>query len=206
MIAINNCSEESKTCWQDGFVDILPEIERRLRRAFHYLDGEAREDSTEDAVILCLFAYVRLFEQGRRAAASPSNLAWYAALQVKRGRSAGCRMNVREPLSRYAQLGKGIRMERLQTYSATADKWVEAIVEDKRSSVADQVAARMDIGAWLAILPQRMKQIARDLAYGYSTKELAKKHCVTAGRISQLKRELEHSWAAFQHENAPTLA
>ena len=39
MIAINNCSGESKTCWQDGFVDILPEIQQRLRSAFRHLDA-----------------------------------------------------------------------------------------------------------------------------------------------------------------------
>ena len=51
-----------------------------------------------------------------------------------------------------------------------------------------------------------MKQIARDLAYGFSTSEVAEKHGVTAGRISQLRRTLEESWAAFQQEAAPAMA
>ena len=70
----------------------------------------------------------------------------------------------------------------------------------KRASVADQVAAKMDVGAWFGTLTKRMKEIAKDLAFGCSTSEVAEKHGVTAGRISQLRRVLEESWAAFQGE------
>ena len=47
------------------------------------------------------------------------------------------------------------------------------MVEDKRASVADQVAAKMDVSAWFATLTQRMRQIAKDLAFGFSTSEVA---------------------------------
>ena len=39
-----------------------------------------------------------------------------------------------------------------------------------------------------------------------SATRFAEKHGVTAGRISQLRRSLETSWAAFQQEAAPALA
>ena len=39
------------------------------------------------------------------------------------------------------------------------------------------------IGAWFATLTKRMKEIAKDLAFGCSTSEVAKKYGVTAGRI-----------------------
>ena len=38
------------------------------------------------------------------------------------------------------------------------------------------------------------------------TQEVAKKYGVTAGRISQLRRVLEESWAEFQGEAAPATA
>ena len=60
--------------------------------------------------------------------------------------------------------------------------------------------------AWFTTLTKRMKEIARDLACGYSTSEVAKKYGVTAGRISQLRRMLEESWAAFQGEIANVAA
>lgn len=61
----------------------------------------------------------------------------------------------------------------------------------------------MDIGAWFATLTNRMKEFAKDLAFGCSTSEVAKKHGVSSGRISQLRRNLEESWAAFQGETVP---
>src|SRR4029078_4663198 len=84
--------------------------------------------------------------------------------------------------------------------------WIETLVEDKRAPVADQVAAKMDVGAWFATLTKRMKEIAKDLAFGCSTSEVAQKHGVTASRISQLRRSLEESWLAFQREAVPALA
>ncbi len=192
MIAINN--ERHDTDWQTAFLTMLPEIEHRLRQAFRNLDPESREESVREAVAKSLFAFVRLHEQGRAEVATSSSLAWYSSRQVKRGRPAAGRMNGKEPLSRYAQLGNGIQVERLDS------KWIDTLVEDKRASVAEQVAAKMDLGAWFATLTRRMRQIAKDLAFGCSTSEVARKHGVTAGRISQLRRSLEESWGEFQGE------
>ena len=200
MIAINHANEERRSEWQQSFVEILPEIERRLRLAFCRLDPEACEDSVAEGVAHSLVAYVRLHARGRLEVATPSTLAWYSSRQVKRGRPAAGRMNSKEPLSRYGQLSNNIKVER------RTSKWIDTLVADKRAPVADQVAAKMDVGAWLATLTQGMKQIAKDLAFGFSTSEVALKHGVTAGRISQLRRVLEESWAAFQQEAAPAVA
>ena len=198
MIDFNN--EHSETTWQSIFVAMLPEIEQKLRLAFCRLDPEAREDAIEEGVVHSLLAYVRLVEQGRAEVATASSLAWYSSRHVRRGRPAGGRMNGKEPLSRYGQISNDIEIER-QT-----SNWIDAVVEDKRASVLDQVAAKMDVGAWWGTFSNRMKEIGRDLAFGCSTSEVAAKHGVTAGRISQLRRSLEESWAAFQQEAAPALA
>jgi hypothetical protein len=200
MNLVNNERQDNETTWQSRFVTMLPEIQQRLQRAFRHLDPESREDAIAEGVIHSLLSYVRLVEQCRADSISPSSLAWYAALAVKRGRPAGNRMNGKEPLSRYAQIGNGIQVEQRH------GKWMDLLVEDKRASIPDQVAAKLDVGAWFATLSRRMKQIARDLAHGCSTSEVAAKHGVTPGRISQLRRSLEASWAAFQQEAAPALA
>jgi hypothetical protein len=192
MIAFNN--ERIETNWQSNFVAMLPEIEQKLRLAFCRLDPEAREDAIEEGVVHSLLAYVRLVEQGREQVATPSSLAWYSSRHVKRGRPAAAHMNGKDPLSRYAQISHGIEVER------QAGNWIATLVEDKRAPVADQVAAKLDVGAWFATLTKRMKEIAKDLAFGRSTSEVAEKHGVTAGRISQLRRVLEASWSEFQAE------
>ena len=199
MKAVNNERQTTETTWQSRFVAMLPEIEQKLRLAFCRLDPEAREDAIEEGVVHSLLAYIRLHGQGRAEVATPSSLAWYSSRQVKRGRPATGRMNGKEPLSRYAQIGNGIGIER------QPGNWIDAMVEDKRAAVADQVAAKMDVGAWFATLTKRMKEVARDLAFGCSTSEVARKHGVTAGRISQLRRTLEKSWTEFQNEAAPAM-
>jgi hypothetical protein len=65
------------------------------------------------------------------------------------------------------------------------------------------VAARLDFSDWFATLSRRMKEIAGDLARGFTTSEAARKYRVTAGRISQIRRELETSWNNFQGEAKP---
>ena len=84
-------------------------------------------------------------------------------------------MNGKEPLSRYGQISNDIEVER------QPGNWIDAMVEDKRAAVADQVAAKMDVGAWFATLTKRMKEIAKDLAFGCSTSEVAEKHGVSCG-------------------------
>jgi hypothetical protein len=198
MIAVNN--ELHETTWQSNFVAMLPEIQQKLRLAFCRLDPEACEDAIAEGVVHSVLAYVRLHERGREVVATPSSLAWYSSRQVKRGRPAAGRMNGKDPLSRYAQLGNGIQIEPLPS------NWIETLVEDKRAPVVDQVAAKLDVGAWFATLTKRMRVIAKDLAFGCSTSEVAMLHGVTAGRISQLRRKLEKSWAVFQDEAVPAMA
>jgi hypothetical protein len=76
--------EEFERTWQSAFVEMVPEIQQRLRRAFRSLDAEAREDSIGEAVVHSLLAYLRLHDRGRVEVATASTLVWYAVLQVKR--------------------------------------------------------------------------------------------------------------------------
>jgi len=192
MITFNNGQNE--TTWQSDFVAMLPEIEQKLRLAFCRLDPEAREDAIEEAIVHSLLSYANLHEQGRAEVATPSSLAWYSSRQVKRGRPTTGKMNGKDPMSRYAQIGNGIKIER------QPGNWIATLVLDKRASVEDQVAAKLDVGAWFATLTKRMKGIAKDLAFGCSTSEVAKKFGVTAGRFSQLRRVLQECWVAYQGE------
>jgi len=198
---MNNDEREPRLCtWQSRFVDMLPEIEQKLCLAFCGLGPEARADAVEEGIVHALLSFIRLYEQCRAEVATPASLAWYSSRHVKRGRPAGTRMNAKEPLSKYAQLGRGIRVDSL------AGQWIDTLVEDKRAPIPDQVAAKMDVSAWFATLTRHMRQIAKDLALGCSTSEVARKHGLTASRISQLRRALEASWAAFQQESVPALA
>jgi hypothetical protein len=204
MIAIHK-QDVSASTWHSEFLNLLPELESRLKTAFRRLDPDAREEAVQEATVLSLFSYSRLAAQERANAVSASNLAWYSALQVKRGRSAGTRMNGREVLSRYAQIGKGFRVERLDALDTADATWIQALIDQKGWPILDQVAAKLDVCAWFASLSRRMKQIATDLASGFTTAEAAQKYGLTRGRISQMRRSLETSWHMYQHESSDSI-
>ena len=73
---------------------------------------------------------------------------------------------------------------------------------DDNWPILDQVAFRCDFPAWLKTLAPRDRNIARALAEGGRTIDVAKRFGVSLARISQLRRELERSWLAFHGEEA----
>ncbi len=184
--------------WQSKFVEILPRLRRQLSCAYRGLAPEMRQEAVQEGIVNCLRAFVRLHQQRRLESAYPSSLARYAVLQGCVGRTVCSRLNSHDPLSRYAQLRRRIVVERLDRRSSESGDWLEAYVEDRRASIPDQVAMRIDIPAWLSLLSRRTRRIATDLAIGCSTCEVARKYRLSAGRISQLRQELYRSWLRFQ--------
>jgi hypothetical protein len=204
MIMPSDSAVSSDTTWQEQFVEMLPEVQRLLKVAFRNIPPEGRDDACGEGLFHSIWSYFQLYEQGRAEVATPSSLVWYAMLQVRRGRVAGCRLNGREVMSRYAQIGHGFKVVPLQNHDPDDDTWVNDIVECRNASVLDQIAIRMDFRSWLESLGRRTRRIAMDLARGFTTSEVASKYRLSAGRISQIRRELENAWRQFQSE--PPLA
>ena len=80
---------------------------------------------------------------------------------------------------------------------------MEAMVEDHQTPVADQVAFRIDFPAWLRTQSAHDRRIVETLAIGHSTTEVAKRFHVSAGRISQKRRDFHDSWQDFRGETVP---
>jgi hypothetical protein len=186
--------------WHEAFLDLLPAIRKRARIAFRYLDREARAEAVQEVVASALAAYVRLVESGRADLAYPTPLAMFAIRQFRAGRRAGTKANVNDVTSPYAQIGKRIRVDRLDHYDVEEDAWKETLIEDRRAGPAQTAAARIDFGQWLNGLVARRRRIAEVLATGQSTKLAARQFGVSPGRISQIRRELKDSWQCFQSE------
>ena len=186
--------------WQVRFLAMLPAIEAQARFAFRRLDPEAREDAIQETIANALVAFVRLVQREKTNVAYPTALVRFAVAQIHDGRRVGNRLNVRDVLSPYAQQQKGIRGERLDRFDEEDNQWVEAVVEDDRTPVPDQVAFRCDFPAWLERLSRRNRRIAEALAVGHTTSAVARRFRVSPGRISQLRRDLQRSWQEFQGE------
>jgi hypothetical protein len=138
--------------------------------------------------------YARLAELGKEDLAYSTPMVTYAAAKFRAGLSVGNRLNVRDVMSKYCQQRKGVVVERLQRVNEDADGWQDELVEDRHASPTDVVMIRMDFREWLNTLPLRTRRIAEMLAVGESSSSVAGVFALTTGRISQLRKELRHSW------------
>jgi len=186
--------------WHRRFMALMPAIRRSAEFSFRTLRPDVRRDMVDEAVVNALAAFARLVERGKEDVALPSSLSEYAVKQVRQGREVGNRLNAKDVSSRYAQQRKGFQVERLEQFDAGDGEWKEVLIEDRRATPADIAASRIDFAAWLATMSSLRRRIALCLARGASTAEAAQRFAVSPGRISQIRREFQASWLAFQGE------
>jgi hypothetical protein len=133
-------------------------------------------------------------------------LARFAVAQINDGRLVGSKMNCRDISSPYCQRLKGIVMERLDQFDADNECWQEVLIPDKTCTPAELAATRIDFSAWLDTLGHRKRKIALKLSEGERTSAVAKRFNTSAGRISQIRRELAESWRKFVGDAGPDTA
>jgi hypothetical protein len=204
MIAIPQSSRKARPApaWQRQFLAMLPSIQSCARHACGHLDPERRADAVEEVLANAAVAFARLVALDKTDLAYPTVLARYGIAQVREGRRVGARLRIGEVLSPYAQRKKGFIVQRLDRWDHDTGQWLEAIVEDRRTPVPDQVAFRIDFPAWLDSLARPKRRMAEVLAMGHSTSQVARRFRLSAGRVSQVRRELYKSWRQF-HNGPP---
>jgi hypothetical protein len=180
------------------FERMLPQIREQARLAFRFARPELKEELIAETIANAFVAFSRLVQLGKQDVAYATPLAQYAIKQVRCGRRVGTKLNIRDVSSRHAQVAKGITLERLDKFDHDVGEWREALVEDRKAGPAETAAARIDVADWFRSLARKKRRIARELARGEGTGKVARMFGLTAGRISQLRRE----WAEFQGEVA----
>jgi hypothetical protein len=185
--------------WQSDFLTLLPSIRRHAKLRFRYLSPELQEELIQETIARALLDFVRLLETGKGNRIYAGPLARYALFQVCGGRRVGGRLNIRDVSSGYCQHRKDVSLTSLEHFDSSGE-WTERLVEDRSSTPADIAAARIDVCEWLKTLPQRSRRLAERLATGESTRAAAEMFGISAARVSQLRRELQDAWQAFQGE------
>lgn len=176
--------------WQTRFTAMLPSIERQARRALARIPRRDREEALQAIVAYAAVAYARLVQRGKAHLGYPTPLAKFGLKQFRAGRNVGSRMNSRDVGCTSCRRA---RVEQL-------DDWKEILVETRRSTPAEIASLRIDFGDWLRTLTPRNRQVASALARGEQTNTVAKLFRLSAGRVSQLRREMYSSWQAFVSE------
>ena len=171
---------------RQSFTRQVPNLRRMASSKFIGLSTELRQECVANALALTWMFIYRLWKKGRSD--EPGILRsclWYAVKQTKEGRTPqGC------PRAKDAfhqrRFGK-VKFEELD-----ADQFV-----GRFTPVFDQVSFRVDVPAFLNSLSERARKMALDLAGGMSTTEAAKKYQLSAGRISQFRREFKELFDEF---------
>ena len=186
--------------WQELFVrELLPCVERHASFYFRYLRGIDSEEATAEAVAFALGSFVRLLRRGRDPGAFAGRLARVAVLRVRSGRLYGSPENSQDILSRLARQRRGFRVASLDgDVPETGTAWKALLVDDGKSTPAELAISRIDFATWLNRMAGRRRNIAETLAAGYRTEEVARRFRLSRSRISQMRREFETSWQAFQ--------
>ena len=181
---------------QEQFLEMLPLIRSRARRAFRRLDAEHRDDLVQEVIANSYGTYASLVRRGKANTAYATPLANFAIRQTIAGRRVGSSSRIDDVTSPFAHSARGILVERLD---GEQGEWRAALVEDRRATPADTAAARIDVAAWFRALSESHRPIASALAMGETTSEVAKQFRLSSARVSQIRGELKASWERF-HE------
>jgi hypothetical protein len=182
---------------------MMPAICLHARINFRHLDPEGREEAVQNCLTNAMVAYLRLYELGKVELAYPSALARYAVAQTNDGRVTGGHLAIRDVSSPYCQAKKNVIVERLDHFDETEWCWKEILIADRSCTPAELAASRIDFPAWLDTLTPRDRKVALKLAAGERPGHVAKMFRLSAGRISQLRRELHAGWQRFHGEAEP---
>jgi hypothetical protein len=185
---------------QAAFLDlVLPRVLAHGHCYFrHVRSAELKEEYVAEMVALTWKWYCRLAERGKDASRFPTALATFAARAVRCGRKLAGMDRARDVLSPLAQWRQGFAVGKLPECSSLNGSPLEdALRDNTRSPVDEQAAFRLDFPAWLRTLARRDRRLVEGMALGHRTLDLARRFRLSAGRVSQLRREFQRDWDRF---------
>ena len=185
---------------QQQFLTLLPSIRRHAQTRFRALDCEAREDAIATVIAHGWDLFVKLVNLGREELAFAGPLARYGIARTLDGRQVGNRATVRDITSTRCKRRTGLCVESLVQRDPTNGEWQQMLVEDRHALPSDVAIVRVDFHAWLKTLSSQQRRVAKRLATGERTQDVARWLQVSNGRVSQMRGEFERAWLRFQGE------
>ena len=184
---------------QARFLQIRDRIETHARIYFRNIKcWFEKADLIAETIALSWKWFRRLAQKGRDATEFASTLACYAARAVKYGRRITRQLKAKDVLSEVAQQRLGFYVGKIPDFSTLSENpLAEALIDNTRSPVPEQVQFRLDFPAWLRTRTQRDRRIIGDMMIGQRTLDLSKKYGISPGRVSQVRREFHDDWQRF---------
>jgi hypothetical protein len=194
-----------------AFLSILPRIQLHGEVYFRGLKcPESRAEAVAETVALAWRWFVRMAATGKDATQFPAALATFAVRAVQSGRRLCGQEKSKDVLSPRAQKRHGFQVEPLPASTRSPrerrnspggqkeqDVFEVRLADNTRTPPAEQAAFRLDFKSWLATRTDRDRRIIEDMAVGERTQDLARKHGISQGRVSQMRREFHADWTSF---------
>ena len=180
------------------FLTILPRLQAHGRVYFRHRAAEQREEAIAEMVALAWRWHLALAARGKDAARFPSALATFAARAVASGRRACGFEKPKDVLSPVAQRRHGFTVGSPPQHSTLeGNRYDDALRDNTRTPVPDQVAFRHDFPAWRKTRSPRDRQIVDDLLRGERPGAVACRYGLSPARVSQLRRAFHDDWTRF---------
>jgi hypothetical protein len=178
---------------------LLPRIELHGSIFFRFLRcPHRREDALQEMRALAWKWYVAAVARGKDPARFVTTLATYAARHVRSGRKLCGQEPNRDVLSPLAGRKHAFVVTKLPNCETwPANPLIDALTDNTRSPVPEQVMFRSDFRGWLNTLSDRDRRVVEDLMLGERTLDVARRHGLSPGRISQLRRAFLKRWQTF---------
>lgn len=183
---------------QDTFCAVIqPAVERHAAVVFRGAGADAKAEATQAMLAVAWKWFRRLAERGKDGTEFPSAIATLAAKHVRAERGV-CGQRSRDVMSKTAQRRHGFSVGKLPDYSTLGTNPLQAALMDNRQTPPPDAAAfRIDFPTWLAKWSDRDRRMILDLAQGERTLDVSRKYGISAGRVSQRRREYLADWERF---------
>jgi hypothetical protein len=200
----NALASVARTSPHDGFLPLVPIVERHAQVVFRHLPPSDREEFACEAVAAAFLAYLSLTARGQDPFQFPSLLATRTVQHVQSDRHVGGSLNRQDVLSRADQRSQGFAVQSLDRLGpGNGDAWWEAVTDHSQTPPDEAAAFRVDFPDWLGTRTDRDRCLIQDLAAGERPTDVAARYGLSRGRISQLRREYEADWLRFHGELPP---
>ena len=178
------------------FTSRLPEIECLAGSHLRHHDPDAREGAVQNSVVLAYRYWLRLAERGKTGDECFKSAVWWAAIHTKQVRKGGgCARVKGKCVMDYARRRKG---DVAFQGGVNLNHFI-----GQTASIPAAVAFRVDTAAFMGTLNGSDREIARDLAAGMGTTEVARKRGVTPAAISQFRTRWTGSFLVSHRRDSP---
>ena len=183
------------------FLTHLPRFRAHASFALRHIHcPETRSDLMAEALAMAWKHFLTLVQRGKDPTRFITTLALRCSQAVRAGHRLVGSERSKDVLSPLAHARHGFAVGSLDDQPREDDDLAEALVDNTRSRIPDQVAFRIDFPRWRRGLGIRNRRVLDALMTGEGTGDVAERFGLSQARVSQLRGEFHQSWEAFQED------